>query len=113
MFSFWHFWFATVQEVLQADWQEAWHSPQPPLAQLSFRFALFKVLTWLIVVSSFLPRFYSTEMASTSILMPLYHSCKGISIPLLDSRPDIDSQYTADRPGKQENNCFDETSKPE
>jgi len=25
-----HFWLATVQEVLQADWQEAWHFPQPP-----------------------------------------------------------------------------------
>ena len=26
-----HFWFATPQEVLQADWQEVWHSPQPPV----------------------------------------------------------------------------------
>lgn len=34
-----HFWFATVQETLQADWQDAWHSPQPPLTQLSFRLA--------------------------------------------------------------------------
>ena len=32
-----HFWFATVQEVLQADWQEAWHSPQPPVLRLSFK----------------------------------------------------------------------------
>jgi len=23
-------WLPTVQEVLQADWQDAWHSPQPP-----------------------------------------------------------------------------------
>jgi hypothetical protein len=21
----------TVQDVLQADWQEVWHSPQPPV----------------------------------------------------------------------------------
>lgn len=34
-----HFWFATVQEVLHADWQEAWHSPQPPLAAVSFKLA--------------------------------------------------------------------------
>jgi hypothetical protein len=27
MFS--HSWLATVQEVLQADWQDVWHSPQP------------------------------------------------------------------------------------
>lgn len=25
-----HCWFATPQEVLHADWQEVWHSPQPP-----------------------------------------------------------------------------------
>jgi hypothetical protein len=23
-----HFWLATVQLVLQADWQDVWHSPQ-------------------------------------------------------------------------------------
>jgi len=26
--GFAHFWLATVQDVLQADWQLAWHSPQ-------------------------------------------------------------------------------------
>ena len=25
-----HCWFAMPQDVLQADWQEVWHSPQPP-----------------------------------------------------------------------------------
>jgi len=31
--GFSHFWLATVQLVLQADWQDVWHSPQatPPL----------------------------------------------------------------------------------
>ena len=38
-----HFWLATVQEVLQADWQEVWHSPQPPLAALAFRVAPLRV----------------------------------------------------------------------
>jgi hypothetical protein len=28
---FWQTWLPTVQDVLQADWQEAWHSPQPPV----------------------------------------------------------------------------------
>jgi hypothetical protein len=28
-----HFWFATVQLVLHADWQDVWHSPQPDLAR--------------------------------------------------------------------------------
>jgi hypothetical protein len=27
--TFSHRWFATVQDVLQADWQDVWHSPQP------------------------------------------------------------------------------------
>jgi hypothetical protein len=29
-FLFSHAWFATVHEVLHADWHDAWHSPQPP-----------------------------------------------------------------------------------
>ena len=41
--SFSHFWLATVQEVLQADWQDVWHSPQPPWAALFFKVAPFKV----------------------------------------------------------------------
>jgi hypothetical protein len=28
---FWQTWLPTVQEVLQADWQEFLHSPQPPV----------------------------------------------------------------------------------
>jgi len=28
-FVFSHSWFATVQDVLHADWQDVWHSPQP------------------------------------------------------------------------------------
>ena len=32
-----HFWLATPQEVLQADWQEVWHSPQPPVTTLLVR----------------------------------------------------------------------------
>ena len=46
-------WFATVQEVLQADWQEVWHLPQPPFAAVSFRFALFTVLMCFIIVLPF------------------------------------------------------------
>ena len=42
-YTFSHFWLATVQEVLQADWQEVWHSPQPPLAALAFRVAPLRV----------------------------------------------------------------------
>ena len=30
-YLFSHCWLATPQDVLQADWQEVWHSPQPPL----------------------------------------------------------------------------------
>ena len=39
-----HFWFAMPQLVLHADWQEVWHSPQPPFFALSHRLRVFKVL---------------------------------------------------------------------
>jgi len=32
-----HCWFAIPQLVLQADWQEVWHSPHPPFLALSHR----------------------------------------------------------------------------
>lgn len=37
-FLFSHCWFAMPQLVLQADWQDVWHSPQPPFLALSQRF---------------------------------------------------------------------------
>ncbi len=33
-------WFASVQDVLQADWQDVWHSPQPVFSFLSLRLPL-------------------------------------------------------------------------
>ena len=51
-FLFSHFWFAIPQLVLQADWQEVWHSPQPPFFALSQRFLVFKVLIAFIWFSS-------------------------------------------------------------
>jgi len=41
---------ATVQEVLQADWQEVWHSPQPPFAALAFKVAPFSVWICFMVI---------------------------------------------------------------
>jgi hypothetical protein len=35
---------ATPQLVLQADWQEVWHSPQPPFFALSQRERVSRVL---------------------------------------------------------------------
>ena len=52
--AFSHFWFATPQEVLQADWQEVWHSPQPPFFLLSLRSRVFKVVILFIVYDSLL-----------------------------------------------------------
>jgi len=42
-------WFATVQDVLHADWQDVWHSPQPPVASVFCKDAAFNVLTSFIV----------------------------------------------------------------
>jgi len=43
LFLFSHFWLATPQEVLQADWQEVWHSPQPPFLTLFLRSRVVRV----------------------------------------------------------------------
>ena len=37
LFAFSHCWLATPQEVLQADWQEVWHSPHPPFLTEALR----------------------------------------------------------------------------
>ena len=36
-------WLPTVQEVLHADWQEVWHSPQPPFFTVVCKFFVFNV----------------------------------------------------------------------
>jgi len=48
-----HFWLATEQEVLLADWQEVWHSPQPPFFADSQRFLELNVLILFIGNTSF------------------------------------------------------------
>ena len=46
-------WLPTVQEVLQADWQEAGHSPQPPVRRVFFSIALLTVwICFLICITS-------------------------------------------------------------
>jgi len=46
-------WLPTVQEVLHADWQEAGHSPQPPVRRVFFSIALFTVkVCFLIFITS-------------------------------------------------------------
>ena len=37
-------WFATPQLVLQADWQDVWHSPHPPFLALSHKLRVSNVL---------------------------------------------------------------------
>ena len=46
-------WLATPQEVLQADWQEVWHSPQPPVLTLAFRSRVSTVLILFMGTSPF------------------------------------------------------------
>ena len=50
-FVFSHFWFAIPQEVLHADWQDVWHSPQPSLRTLSFMSFVLIVLILFIILS--------------------------------------------------------------
>jgi len=44
-------WFAMPQLVLQADWQEVWHSPHPPFFALSQRLRVSRVLICFIKTS--------------------------------------------------------------
>jgi len=46
-------WFPTVQEVLQADWQEVWHSPHPPFFNVFCNLFVFNVFTCFILFSFF------------------------------------------------------------
>ena len=43
------FWLATVQDVLQADWHDVWHSPHPEFFRSVFNVVLFTVLIWFIM----------------------------------------------------------------
>jgi len=40
IYLFSHFWFATVQLVLHADWHDVWHSPQPEFLRSFFNAGL-------------------------------------------------------------------------
>jgi hypothetical protein len=44
-------WLATPQEVLHADWQEVWHSPQPPVLRVLFRSRVLSVLILFMVTT--------------------------------------------------------------
>jgi hypothetical protein len=44
-------WFASVQDVLQADWQDVWHSPQPVFSFFSLRLPFTTVLICFISIS--------------------------------------------------------------
>jgi len=54
-------WFATPQDVLQADWQDVWHSPQPPFCTDLFKSRVAIVLILLIFSTSLkVKKFLST-----------------------------------------------------
>ena len=73
-FLFSHCWFAMPQLVLQADWQDVWHSPQPPFLALSQRSRVSMVL--MCFMMNVLPCDY---------LIKIYHTVVHLSI--------IDTQF--------------------
>ena len=60
-------WFATPQDVLHADWQEVWHSPQPPSFVLLTISLVSIVLIRFIVMISYL---YETDIVFNIIPRP-------------------------------------------
>jgi len=58
-----HCWLAIPQLVLQADWQDVWHSPQPPFFALSQRLRVSIVLICVMITTSikiFCRKYYHT-----------------------------------------------------
>ncbi len=70
-----------MQEVLQADWQEVWHSLQPPFAAVSFKLVVLIVLICFI----FFILFY--------LLLLLYHNSNGESHLKCKAREAYASNY--------------------
>ena len=62
-------WLATPQLVLQADWQEVWHSPQPPVVTLLQRSRVSMVLILSMV-----------QVSNRFILICAQHSFSSIQI---------------------------------
>lgn len=73
-----HFWLATVQEVLQADWQEDWHLPQPPLAAVALRSALLMVVMCFKRNTSFLS-YVSRSYRTVDIISYFSNYFKGVN----------------------------------
>jgi hypothetical protein len=72
-------WFATPQLVLHADWQEVWHSPQPPFFALWQRLRVFNVLILFITLRLrfFGPMKYSRNPNLCFIIPRGRHICQG------------------------------------
>ena len=81
-------WFPTVQEVLHADWQEVWHSPQPPFFTVFCNFLVFNVCTCFIIFSllSAIPRVHYSISADRLQLLFLCFRFHLIPAPLLFTR---------------------------
>ena len=78
-----HFWLAIPQLVLQADWQEVWHSPQPPFFALSQRLRVSTVLICFIEV--FLHRFSMFIISYDKLLVNSFsHKIVAIYKPFAD-----------------------------
>ena len=74
-------WFATPQDVLHADWQEVWHSPQPPSFVLLTISLVSIVLIRFIVMISYL---YETDIVFVIIprsALPVKYFRRGSTPP--------------------------------
>ena len=69
-----HCWFATLHEVLLADWHEVWHSPHPPVFADLARSLDTKVLILFTESPTFLCSYY---VIIPEYLTMVFHDCKG------------------------------------
>ena len=76
-------WFPTVQDVLHADWQDVWHSPQPPFFMLFFSVLALSVFTCFISMSSFIFLVYKV----LQIISYVARLCKHFNLPCFSQIP--------------------------
>jgi hypothetical protein len=81
-----HFWLATPQEVLQADWQEVWHSPQPPFFTLFARSRVSRVRILFMMISPLIKKIETNEFIIPHRTVVVKVSRKNILIAGVENR---------------------------
>lgn len=76
-----HAWFATPQEVLHADWQEVWHSPQPLFAVfVRLRVSIVLILFIIKLLKRYFESLLKKHFYNSYNTITKKYICQGISL---------------------------------